>query len=172
MIKKNIRIKLTSSRTASKESFFESVLNDDADFFEDESGEENNDGTIELNSEGVLCVDDKRAVISYDESELTGMEGSTTEVGFDLDNAGLVTMMRHGTVSTVLVFEKGKRHICTYQTEYMPFEICVNTKDVQNTLLEDGKIELDYIIEIRGAQAERTLFTIEICEDAFVNFEK
>ena len=172
MIKKNIRIKLTSSRTASKESFFESVLNDDADFFEDESGEENNDGTIELNSEGVLCVDDKRAVISYDESELTGMEGSTTEVGFDLDNAGLVTMMRSGSVSTVLVFEAGKRHICTYQTEYMPFEICVNTKDVQNTLLENGKIELDYIIEIRGAQAERTLFTIEICEDASVNFEK
>ena len=166
MIKKNIRIKLTSSRTASKESFFESVLNDDADFFEDESGEENNDGTIELNSEGVLCVDDKRAVISYDESELTGMEGSTTEVGFDLDNAGLVTMMRSGSVSTVLVFEAGKRHICTYQTEYMPFEICVNTKDVQNTLFENGRIYLDYIVEIRGAQAERTLFTIEINESA------
>ena len=90
----------------------------------------------------------------------------TTEVGFDLDNAGLVTMMRHGTVSTVLVFEKGKRHICSYQTEYMPFEICVNTKDVQNTLLENGRIDLDYIIEIRGAQAERTLFTIEISENA------
>lgn len=167
MIKKNIRIKLTSKRTASKESFFEKMFDgDETDMFEDAEDEENNDGTIELNSEGVLCVDDKRASISYDESELTGMEGSTTEVGFDLDNAGLVTMMRHGTVSTVLVFEKGKRHICSYQTEYMPFEICVNTKDVQNTLLENGRIDLDYIIEIRGAQAERTLFTIEISENA------
>lgn len=172
MIKKNIRIKLTSKRTASKERFFEEILNEETDFFGDENDGDDGEGVIELNSEGTLCIDDKRAVISYDESELTGMEGSTTEVGFDLENAGLVTMMRHGTVSTVLVFEKGKRHICTYQTEYMPFEICVNTKDVQNTLLEDGKIVLDYIIEIRGAQAERTLFTIEICEDASVNFEK
>jgi uncharacterized beta-barrel protein YwiB (DUF1934 family) len=77
----------------------------------------------------------------------------------------LVTMMRHGTVNTILVFEKGKRHICTYQTEYMPFEICVNTKEVINTLLENGRIDLDYIVEIRGAQAERTQFTIEIFED-------
>ena len=168
MIKKKIMIKLISKRTAWKESFFDSILeNVEPEPFENE--EDEGESTIELNSEGVLCIDDKRASILYDESELTGMEGSTTEVGFDLDNAGLVTMMRHGSVSTVLVFEKGKRHICAYKTEYMPFEICVNTKDVQNTLLQDGKIFLDYIIEIRGAQAERTLFTIEISEIAPVN---
>ena len=124
----------------------------------------------EMLMEGRLVTNEKRVELIYEESELTGMEGSTTEVGFDLDNAGLVTMMRHGSVSTVLVFEKGKRHICAYKTEYMPFEICVNTKDVQNTLLENGKIFLDYIIEIRGAQAERTLFTIEISEISPVNF--
>ena len=169
MMKKKIMIKLVSKRTAWKESFFDSILeNVEPDLYEDEDDE--GESTIELNSEGILSIDDKRASISYDESELTGMEGSTTEVGFDLDNAGLVTMMRHGSVSTVLVFEKGKRHICAYKTEYMPFEICVNTKDVQNTLLENGKIFLDYIIEIRGAQAECTLFTIEISEISPVNF--
>ena len=55
------------------------------------------------------------------------------------------------------------------KTEYMPFEICVNTKEVKNTLLEDGKIYLDYVVEIRGAQAERTLFTIEITEETPIN---
>ena len=160
-MKKKINIRLTSERHASSESYFgegfmpEELLEE----------EENDDGgEITLYSEGELTVEGNRAVISYDESELTGMEGSRTEVGFDLDNAGLVTMMRSGSVSTVLVFEKGKRHICTYQTEYMPFEICVNTKDVRNTLLEDGRIYLDYIVEIRGAQAERTVFNIEISE--------
>ena len=165
MIKKNIRIKLTSSRTASKESFFESVLNDDADFFEDESGEENNDGTIELNSEGVLCVDDKRAVISYDESELTGMEGSTTEVGFDLDNAGLVTMMRSGSVSTVLVFEAGKRHSCVYQTQIMPFDVCLWCRGVQNRLEQEGKLCLDYEVEVRGGTPERVQMTVTLLPD-------
>lgn len=121
---------------------------------------------IEMTSEGLLRTEGKRVVISYDESELTGMQGSRTEVGFDLDSPELITMMRTGSVTTALVFEKGKRHICTYRTEYMPFEICVNTKDVKNDLLVSGVIELDYIIEIRGAQAERTFFRIEISSDS------
>ena len=135
------------------------------DELEDEIPEEEPEGPIEMFSEGELYITDERVIIAYDESELTGMEGSHTQVRFERNMPELVTMMRHGTVNTILVFEKGKRHICTYQTEYMPFEICVNTKEVINTLLENGRIDLDYIVEIRGAQAERTQFTIEIFED-------
>ena len=135
------------------------------DELEDEILEEEPEGPIEMFSEGELYITDERVIIAYDESELTGMEGSHTQVRFERNMPELVTMMRHGTVNTILVFEKGKRHICTYQTEYMPFEICVNTKEVINTLLENGRIDLDYIVEIRGAQAERTQFTIEIFED-------
>ena len=32
-------------------------------------------------------------------------------------------------------------------------------------MLENGVIELDYIVEIRGAQAERTQFKIEVFDD-------
>ena len=168
MTKKNIRIKLTSVREASNESFFNQLLDgEELDPFDDEpiDEEEEGDGPIELFSEGELYVTDERVIIAYDESELTGMEGSSTQVRFERSNPGLVSMLRNGTVNTILVFEKGKRHICTYQTMYMPFEICVFTKEVRNTLLENGKIELDYIVEIRGAQAERTQFTIEIFEE-------
>ena len=166
MIKKSIRIKLTSLREASNDSFFNEILGGEPmDELEDEIPEEEPAGPIEMFSEGELYITDERVIIAYDESELTGMEGSHTQVRFERNMPELVTMMRHGTVNTILVFEKGKRHICTYQTEYMPFEICVNTKEVINTLLENGRIDLDYIVEIRGAQAERTQFTIEIFED-------
>ena len=166
MIKKSIRIKLTSLREASNDSFFNEILGGEPmDELEDEIPEEEPEGPIEMFSEGELYITDERVIIAYDESELTGMEGSHTQVRFERSHPGLVTMMRHGTVNTILVFEKGKRHICTYQTEYMPFEICVFTKEVRNTLLTDGRIELDYIVEIRGAQAERTQFTIEIFEN-------
>lgn len=166
MIKKSIRIKLTSLREASNDSFFNEILGGEPmDELEDEILEEEPEGPIEMFSEGELYITDERVIIAYDESELTGMEGSHTQVRFERNMPELVTMMRHGTVNTILVFEKGKRHICTYQTEYMPFEICVNTKEVINTLLENGRIDLDYIVEIRGAQAERTQFTIEIFED-------
>ena len=169
MIKKNIRIKLTSLREATNDRFFGQMLGDEVeefDEFEDEIPEnEEPEGPIEMFSEGELYITDERVIIAYDESELTGMEGSHTQVRFERNQTGLVTMMRSGNVSTILVFEKGKRHICTYQTPYMPFEICVFTKEVKNTLLENGVIELDYIVEIRGAQAERTQFKIEIFED-------
>lgn len=166
MIKKSIRIKLTSLREASNDSFFNEILGGEPmDELEDEIPEEEPEGPIEMFSEGELYITDERVIIAYDESELTGMEGSHTQVRFERNMPELVTMMRHGTVNTILVFEKGKRHICTYQTEYMPFEICVYTKEVTNTLLENGRIDLDYIVEIRGAQAERTRFTIEVFED-------
>ena len=169
MIKKNIRIKLTSLREATNDRFFGQMLGDDVeefDEFEDEIPDEQEpEGPIEMFSEGELYITDERVIIAYDESELTGMEGSHTQVRFERNQEGLVTMMRSGNVSTILVFEKGKRHICTYQTPYMPFEICVFTKEVKNTLLENGVIELDYIVEIRGAQAERTQFKIEVFDD-------
>lgn len=169
MIKKSIRIKLTSLREATNDHFFGQILGDEVDEFDefedDISEEQEIEGPIEMFSEGELYITDERVIIAYDESELTGMEGSHTQVRFERSQDGLVTMMRHGSVSTILVFEEGKRHICTYQTPYMPFEICVFTKSVKNTLLTDGKIELDYIVEIRGAQAERTQFKIEIFED-------
>lgn len=174
MIKKSIRIKLTSLREATNDSFFGQLLGDEPeelyeDELEEEQEDEEIDGPIEMYSEGELYITDDRVIIAYDESELTGMEGSHTQVRFERNQPGLVTMMRSGNVNTILVFEKGKRHICTYQTPYMPFEICVYTKEVTNNLLESGRIDLDYIVEIRGAQAERTQFTIEIFEDKALN---
>ena len=167
MIKKNIRIKLTSHREATNDRFFDQLLGEPIEEFEDDElpAEEEADGPLELFSEGELYITDERVIIAYEESELTGMEGSSTQVRFERSHPELVTMMRHGNVNTILVFEKNKRHICTYQTPYMPFEICIYTKEIKNTLLDDGRIELDYIVEIRGAQAERTQFLIEIFDE-------
>ena len=44
----------------------------------------------------------------------------------------------------------------------MPFEICVLAHAVDNRLLQDGVLELDYMVELRGAQAERTKFRMDI----------
>ena len=71
-------------------------------------------------------------------------------------------MIREGVVSTALVFETGKRHHCVYQTPFMPFEVCVYTKKVENHIVDGGYLELDYMIEIRGARAERTQFRMEL----------
>lgn len=120
--------------------------------------------TMAIKTFGKLILDDERVQVCYEESEATGMDGSKTSVSFDTKSMGLVTMMRTGAVSTALVFEKGKRHHCVYTTPYMPFEICVKTLDVKNRIMDTGILELDYIIEIRGAKAERTKFSMKIME--------
>ncbi len=132
-------------------------------FAEDEEDGEN-DSPLEVSMEGKLRVRDGEVRLSYDETEMTGMVGATTVVSFREDNPSLVTMMRSGPVNTALVFEEKKRHICVYNTPYMPFELCVHTLRVDNRLLDEGKIFLDYIIEFRGAKAEHNLFELSVFE--------
>ena len=160
-----IKMKIRSLRYDVEESLFAKlagdILDGDTDY-ENENAEYDEEAAIELNTEGVMNVDGERVELIYEESEITGMEGSRTSVVFDRSNAGLVSMLRDGTVSTALTFERGKRHHCVYNTPIMPFEICVRTLKVENNILENGKLALDYIIEIRGAKAERTKFELEV----------
>lgn len=156
---KNIKIKLISTRYELKELLFAALADEaESDMLEipeellsDAEGE-----TFEISSDALLTQKDGRVEISYDETELTGMEGSRTAISYDESTPGLLTMVREGTVSTALVFEQGKRHHCVYNTPYMPFQICVHTLSVDNKFESEGKIYIDYVIEIRGARAERT----------------
>jgi uncharacterized beta-barrel protein YwiB (DUF1934 family) len=165
-----IKIKLTSRRTEIGEallrSLFDSVLGEEAENILFTEGNGSNEAvaedTIEMNTEGVLRLSGNRVEIAYDESELTGMEGASTVISFDTDEPSLVTMMRGGTVSTALIFEPHRRHICAYHTPFMPFEVCVLAHAVDNRLLGEGVLDLDYIVELRGAQAERTKFRMDI----------
>ena len=159
---KEVRIKLKSIIYETEASLFGgdedgerfSVVEDTAENIEPEK--------IEINTVGVMRVIDGRFEVYYDESEVTGMEGSSTSVSFDVADKSIVTMLREGSVSTALVFEAGRRHHCLYKTPYMPFEVCVNTLSVDNRIEEDGELFIDYIIEIRGAKAERTKFEMKL----------
>ena len=167
MNSRNIKMKIRSLRYDVEESFFSSMEDDvahvDLDVSE-ELGSFDEEDAIELSTEGVMNIDEKSVELVYEESEITGMEGSTTTVHFELDNPGFVTIYRTGAVSTTLAFERGKRHHCAYNTPIMPFEICVRTIKVENNILADGTLKLDYVIEIRGAKAERTKFELKVID--------
>lgn len=109
--------------------------------------------------------DGKYIAISYDESLATGLDGSKTTIFFRKDDPHIVSMLREGAVSTNLVFEQDKRCHCVYKTPFMPFELCIHTTKITNTLYEGGFIDLDYVVEIRGAQAERNKFKLTITSD-------
>lgn len=120
--------------------------------------------SFELMTEATYEKRNGRISLSYAESELTGMEGATTTVSFEENAPEILTMMRGGSYYTVLVFEEGRRHLCAYNTGVMPFELCVYTYKVQNRLDENGygHLILDYLVEIKGAKAQRTKFRINV----------
>ena len=161
-MEKEIRIRLLSERYEVDASLFSSVDEESDGLFIANGESEPRPEIIEIQSVGTLCVSDGRVEIAYDETEATGMAGSRTAISFMENEPGIISLAREGMVSTTLVFESAKRYHCVYQTPYMPFEICVRTHKVDNRLLTEGTLSLDYIIEIRGAQAERTRFSMQI----------
>ncbi len=120
----------------------------------------------EMLMEGRLVTNEKRVELIYEESELTGMEGSVTAIGFQRNNPELISMMRSGQVRTAMTFEEGKRHYCLYNTPYSDFEVCVRALKVDNRLLRDGELVLDYLVEIHGAQAEHCKMTVTVRDRA------
>ena len=164
-MQENVRIKIRSVRYEVEASLFSE---EDAKLDLSELRVEPE--SVEINTVGQFEIKDGRAEVTYEESEATGMSGSTTAISFLERDVGIVTMIREGAVSTALVFEANKRHHCLYKTPFMPFQICVHTLKVDNRLLSDRYLDLDYIVEIRGAQAERTKFHIELLPS--FSFEK
>ena len=158
--KKDIRIKIHSELYEIDASLFS---NDDIDTDNiPMSAEAPEPQILDINSLGTYTDDGDRISISYDESEATGMEGSNTTISFLKNDPLIVSMTRTGLVSATLVFEEGKRYHCIYKTPFMPFEICIRTVKVENLILTAGTLSLDYIVEIRGAKAERTKFSCKI----------
>lgn len=121
--------------------------------------------SYELTTEITVGEKDGRLVFSYDESAVSGMEGTKTEISFAKDDRGLLFISRYGSVKTTFVLEKGVRHTCTYQTPYMPFEMVVLTRSAVNTLTEKGgRLLLDYFIEIRGAAVQHVKLSMNVRE--------
>ena len=160
-MEKEIRIRLRSERYEVDASLFSMAEEGELFVPLTDDGQQKPE-VMEIHSLGTLSSVDGRVEIAYDETEATGMAGSRTLVTLLENEPGIVSMVREGAVSTTLVFELAKRYRCVYQTPYMPFEICVHTRKVDNRLLSEGVLTLDYIVEIRGAQAERTKFFMQI----------
>ena len=159
--KKIIKIEIISTRYESDESLFSEQSDGQDEIICPKSSDAKPEVT-QVKTEGVLCYSQDRVELFYDETELCGMEGSHTSISFDKTQPHIITKIRTGMVSATLVFEEGQRHHCVYKTPFMPFEVCVRSIKVKNLFLSGGLIELDYIVEIRGARAERTNLSIRV----------
>ena len=110
----------------------------------DVEGEKN---IIELITEGKFYKKNESYYIVYDESEISGMEGSTTTLKIE---DGKISMKRFGSNNSKLVFEKGKKHRSIYETQYGNMDMEVMTSNLDVNILDEGKgnIDLTYRMNI------------------------
>lgn len=124
----------------------------------DVDGEEN---IIELTTEGKLYNKENALYIVYKETELSGMEGSTTTVKLIEDK---ISMRRFGTSNSEIVFEKGKRYPANYNTPYGIFDMEVLTKDMTYNITDanKGDISIEYHISVEGLVQSTNKLNIKI----------
>ena len=117
---------------------------------------------VELVTAGRLARDGTGYTLSYQESELTGLDGTLTTIQVDGEQ---VTLMRVGEFNSQLVFQEGRRHLSVYNTPYGAMAIGVHTRHLMAELNDQGgDIEVDYTIEVDHALAGRSVFRINVKE--------
>ena len=126
------------------------------------SYEESSADVIETYLQGDIFENDDDVAVVYEEIISDQNDACDTRLTFKKSLPTDVVLTRKGAVNTVMQFTQGGRTICVYNTPFMPFEICVFTKSVENRLTDLGYLEIVYLIEIKGASAQKTVFRMEI----------
>ncbi len=127
---------------------------------EDESSE------IELFTEATATLNKEGSVeISYTENEDDEQLKTFSKIIFFPENPGLVVMSKEGAMSAILSFEQGRTHICTYDTPFMPIKVYVNASLVDNRLLTEGELRLNYILNLNDTAPQHFIVEVKIKEE-------
>lgn len=106
---------------------------------------------IELVTEGTLEKTENGWILTYEESDLTGLQGVTTTFRVA---PGVIQLDREGPLNSQMVFREGVPHDSLYQMEFGALMITVCATQVRYAITEaGGTIDLLYSIEIEQSAA-------------------
>lgn len=127
-----------------------------------QSNEHTDPNVIELVTEGKYYKKGNIYYVTYKESEVTGMEGTTTTLKID---DGIVTLMRFGAVNSQFIFQQGQKHLSYYDTTHGAFTVGVLANEV-NIDVDDsgGEISVGYELEIDNNKSGDNDFYMHIRE--------
>jgi len=132
-------------------------------------GEQSFDGlapdVTELMTEGDMTIaDDGEISLTYQESELTGMEGTTTRFTIQ---GGTVVLSRTGGINSQMIFQLGRPHSSLYETPWGMMQVDVSTIKLAHRLNSHGGIlEIQFHIAVDHQVTGRNHFKIRVRESA------
>ena len=96
----------------------------------------------------------------YEESEISGMDGTTTTLVIKDD---VLVLEREGSTSTRMEFKKGEDVISLYNTTYGMMNINISTKELDIDMDEDGGvIYTKYVLGLEGQPGITTELKVKI----------
>ena len=114
----------------------------------------------ELMTEGTMVLTEDGMVLSYEETELTGMEGTTTT--FEVKGPQVI-LTRTGTVNPQMVFEEGRQHTSLYETPFGELTVDIQTSTLKHNLTQRGGVmEIKYSIAVEHTVTGRNCFKIRV----------
>ena len=122
--------------------------------------EQEDDEAVDFTTEAMYYKEDGFFAVEYEESELTGMEGTHTRIEF---RPGGVSIIRTGTNASHLIFEAGKRHVTMYETEVGMLEVAVYSDSVDSDFDDNGgEAAFDYSLEGNGQETSYNEFEMKV----------
>ena len=116
----------------------------------------------ELMTEGTLEQTEDGFLLSYQETELTGMEGTLTTFRIAPDR---ITLLREGTINSEMIFEEGQKHFSLYETPFGGLMLGVNTHRAKARIGEGGgSLSIRYALEADSQLIGENAFESQVTE--------
>ena len=118
------------------------------------------DEVIEVVTPGKFHLGESEFKAVYEESEISGMDGTTTTLVIKDD---VLVLEREGSTSTRMEFKKGEDVISLYNTPYGMMNINISTKELDIDMDEDGGvIYTKYVLGLEGEPGITTELKVKI----------
>ena len=115
---------------------------------------------FEFITDGYYSFENNVGSIRYEESLLTGMEGTQTFMQFLPDR---ILLNREGTVTSTMLFQKGIVNSMPYDTPFGSTMMGLDTKQIRQEFNPDGgKAEIEYVLGIKHKQLSRVKMSISV----------
>ncbi|MEA5050836.1 MAG: DUF1934 domain-containing protein [Oscillospiraceae bacterium] len=119
---------------------------------------------LSLSTLGKFYKKDDDYYISYTETEATGYNGAVTTLRVEADRR--VTMSRTGEAVSQLTLEKGRKHMCHYDTGFGSFMLGVRADTIENRLTDKGgRLRLRYALDLNATQLSENELDITVREN-------
>ena len=120
------------------------------------------DDGFELMTDGEYIQENGITTFSYEESELTGINGILTTFNVEPDR---VILRRGESMGGDMIFSEDLKHHFIYDTPYGSITMGIDTHSIKKDMGDDGgSLEIRYDIQVDNIAVSKNLFKIDIKE--------